>query len=286
MATHTDLYLITTLTNLHAGRGDSNYGIVDNEVQRDPILNLPVIFASSLKGALRERFERNAEELKDSKFAEQIINIFGNEVKNAAVVKPGKYIFHEARLLSLPVRADIQPFYNATTTNIITELHASFSTFVSGRNDWSKALEEAAKLSFSTASASSSDQIDEFSANSMEPATMDKIKALCSKKLLDYPFVVFPNANFKQICERLPVIARNQLENGVSKNLFYEEVVPRQSRFVFFVERPNDDDYLNHHLSTAFNNRVQIGANASIGYGVCKIERLFTTASQAQNTQK
>jgi CRISPR-associated protein Cmr4 len=42
-------YIIKTKTNLHVGSGDINFGIVDNEVQRDTITNLPVINASSLK---------------------------------------------------------------------------------------------------------------------------------------------------------------------------------------------------------------------------------------------
>ncbi|MEO0625668.1 MAG: type III-B CRISPR module RAMP protein Cmr4 [Bacteroidota bacterium] len=38
--------------------------------------------------------------------------------------------------------------------------------------------------------------------------------------------------------QELPVIARNYLDNGQSKNLWYEEVVPRESIFGFVIHAP------------------------------------------------
>lgn len=73
--------------------------------------------------------------------------------------------------------------------------------------------------------------------------------------------------------EQLPVIARNKLDNGESKNLWYEEVIPSETRFVFFVS------YDNEEIFKAFDQilqegLVQIGANGSIGYGFCKIKNV------------
>ena len=51
-----EAYIIRTKTNLHAGSGDTNFGIVDKQVQRDSISNLPIINSSSLKGAIRDHF--------------------------------------------------------------------------------------------------------------------------------------------------------------------------------------------------------------------------------------
>ncbi|MCB0385066.1 MAG: hypothetical protein KDD43_06715, partial [Bdellovibrionales bacterium] len=100
--------------------------------------------------------------------------------------------------------------------------------------------------------------------------------------ILPAPAAFFHDGDFKEICERLPVIARNQLESGISRNLFYEEVVPRQTRFVFFVERPKDHDGLHEYLKK-LDFRIQLGANASIGYGVCKIERVFPSSPPKSN---
>ena len=45
-------YKITCQTNLHAGTGAADQGIIDNLVQRDHVDRIPCIYASSLKGAL------------------------------------------------------------------------------------------------------------------------------------------------------------------------------------------------------------------------------------------
>lgn len=77
--------------------------------------------------------------------------------------------------------------------------------------------------------------------------------------------------------DNLPIIARNKLENGESKNLWYEEMVPAMSEFVFFVTYPEAaKEKFNkfNELLTAEGSLVQIGANASIGYGFCKIENI------------
>lgn len=67
--------------------------------------------------------------------------------------------------------------------------------------------------------------------------------------------------------DNLPIIARNVLDNGESKNLWYEQVLPAETvLYTIIQERGND-------LANALDGRiVQIGANATIGYGYCKFE--------------
>lgn len=71
----------------------------------------------------------------------------------------------------------------------------------------------------------------------------------------------------------LPVIARNKLNNGESKNLWYEEVVPAESRFVFFVSGP--EEHFGEFDNELKGQLVQIGANGSVGYGFCTITKLI-----------
>ena len=72
--------------------------------------------------------------------------------------------------------------------------------------------------------------------------------------------------------DELPVIARNCLENGVSKNLWYEQVLPRKSRLAFFIL--HNDGEINKAFDSAITSvPVQIGANASVGYGICVIKK-------------
>ncbi len=49
-----NIYIIDCLTNMHVGSGETNFNIVDNQVQRDSVTEFPTINSSSLKGALRD----------------------------------------------------------------------------------------------------------------------------------------------------------------------------------------------------------------------------------------
>jgi len=75
-------------------------------------------------------------------------------------------------------------------------------------------------------------------------------------------------STFHELAEELPVIARNHLDNGESKNLWYEEIVPRASVFMTCIQAESQSrliDDLNDSL-------VQIGGNATVGYGYCKFK--------------
>lgn len=76
---------------------------------------------------------------------------------------------------------------------------------------------------------------------------------------------------FISLCsdDNLPIIARNCLENGESVNLWYEQVLPSQSVLATIIQTVNKDD-----LDMLNGQIVQIGANATIGYGYCKFIKL------------
>lgn len=93
--------------------------------------------------------------------------------------------------------------------------------------------------------------------------------------LLANRFAIFHANDFKQLCEELPTVARNYLDNGVSRNLWYEEIVPRETRFYFFTSKPDNQEALANGLkSEAISNLVQIGGNATVGFGLCEIKKL------------
>ena len=77
--------------------------------------------------------------------------------------------------------------------------------------------------------------------------------------------------NFKELCsdDSLPIIARNCLEDGESVNLWYEQVLPSQSVLAAIIMTPNAGD-----LNVLNGEIVQIGANATIGYGYCLFKKL------------
>ena len=85
-----------------------------------------------------------------------------------------------------------------------------------------------------------------------------------------------PFEKFKEICsdEELPVISRNNLENGQSANLWCEQVLPKHSVLVFAIMGEEKDDEFETFCKELNGAQVQIGANATIGYGFCKITEI------------
>lgn len=97
-----------------------------------------------------------------------------------------------------------------------------------------------------------------------EKLTEQNLECFAYKKVSDEVFI--------DLCsdDNLPIIARNVLENGESKNLWYEQVLPAETVLYTLIDGRNDNT-----LETAINNKiVQIGAGATIGYGYCKFTNL------------
>jgi CRISPR-associated protein Cmr4 len=115
-------YLIHCKTNLHAGSGDTNYGIIDKMVQRDPVTELPCIYSSSLKGALREYFENGPEKEAISGFAEGIFGKIGDDDADGGDKSKGNVVFHEAQLIGLPMRSNKKPYFIATSKGATSKL--------------------------------------------------------------------------------------------------------------------------------------------------------------------
>lgn len=220
----TDIYLITVLTNLHAGAGDSDFGFVDKHVQRDPVTTFPTIHSSSLKGALRAHFEGENKEM--------VNYVFGKEGKKETSNSPsekGHYRFLAADILALP-----RPNSEGNTPFTIVS---------------SEKIKKAIELK------------------------IDILRAKCS--LNNY---TLDSTKFKELSEELPIIARNHLENGQSENLWYEEIVPHQTLFITYIQRPPNEKY---ELKLD-GETIQIGGNATVGYGLCKFKKISTQCKNEQ----
>ena len=79
------------------------------------------------------------------------------------------------------------------------------------------------------------------------------------------------NESFVTACndENLPIIARNCLENGLSANLWYEQVLPSKTVLYFFTSGD-----VKGFAEALDGSLVQIGANATVGYGYCRITKI------------
>jgi CRISPR-associated protein Cmr4 len=272
-------FVIRALTNLHAGAGGESYGMIDNLVQRDKATGFPVIHSSSLKGSLRELMEDGI-----TPQPKWIAEVFGGDNRRGQPDGKGNYKFLEAELLSLPVRSDKKLFFTVTCPKICNRIidlatHLQFTLDA----DLKSGIESLAtivstnnhSIHFDTALAEVRLEEEDITAtrNTATVAHFDKVK-----KLFGNDLAIIPDNLFEQLCDNfhLPVIARNQLDNGISENLWYEQVLPRETRLLFYVLAPESDPNLTGFISAIENNTVQVGANASVGYGYCDVKNLTT----------
>lgn len=166
---------------------------------------------------------------------EDLIRIFGcDKKKRKDKTEKGKYTFFDANILFLPVQDDEHLFQLVTCDAVLNRFTSQVELLTNGTVKIDK------------------DQL--------------KKDFGCSKVISDKEF----NERCKD--DNLPIIARNVLDNGESKNLWYEQVVPAETVFYTIIDSGNDEKLAK--LLSAEKTIVQIGANASIGYGYCKFTNL------------
>jgi CRISPR-associated protein Cmr4 len=259
------LYSVTTKTNTHVGSGQTNAGIVDNIVQRDLVSCRPTIQSSSLKGALKEWLINGLGKQAEAE------TIFGVEDPNNN--KQATHYVFPAVLLSFPMRSNQYFYFNVTCPAIITEFHKLLNTFGISQLDTDltalAAINPAVKQPVSLEN--KTDVIIEkhsiktvgYSGTSYTPAV---------KKLFGDNAAIMHDDDFIAITKRLPVITRNQLENGKSENLFYEEILPRETYFAFLLGYKKSEKVL-FDTEIGANKIFQVGANATVGYGFCELTK-------------
>lgn len=264
----TQLYQIQCKTHLHAGSGDSNYGVIDKLIQRDPSSSIPCIFSSSLKGAFRVdytyRYGEEAAKL-----------VFGDSDTGK-----GKVIFHQACLLSVPVRSNKFPYFNITAPVAIDELIDKIQFLPEYKNPvlLDELLQFKTKVNEGKVTVFGGQvpslKIEDFEGNDI--VYSDAIPGEGIKRIFGNRIALTDDSNFIEIVSdyRLPVIARNNLDNGQSTNLWYEQIIPRESRFFFAVSENAADACPDFFEKYNQPDTVQIGANATIGYGICGISKI------------
>lgn len=222
------------LTNLHVGNGDVNYNIIDNEVERDPVTGMPTINSSGIKGALRQFFAGHKNENK----------WFGDYREKSE----GALKILSADMMAMPVRASRgeKAFYMVAPKSSKERFEQLVESFGIKGKFAGKDYTEAGEVS-----------VDAIPVTNKTTITGDIVYELADE-------------SFRLI--ELPVMARNCLENGISKNLWYEEIVPHDTIFAFTVIARNDDGELLRAFKEAVDGQVvQFGGNASIGYGLCSL---------------
>lgn len=285
-------YQIEAITNLHVGSGEANFGVVDKLVQIDAATGFPNVNASGIKGALREL-------LKPLLTPEQVTDIFGSEPDETKNHKVGSFRFFDAYLLAMPVRSNKAPFLMGTCPRLIRD-YLRFNTLfgrlqplspeMESLQQQQKRIERLLELVKNKRPLVSDEVhrgafVEDFEEKALyvgdienKPFDKQVIQEAvdCLKRGLGGSLALFTDEDFRRLCDEdhLPVIARNNLMKG-NENLWYEQVVPRFSHLYCFIGVPDDttlEKAFNEALSKA--GLVQLGANATVGYGYCEFTKI------------
>ena len=265
------LYRIKCITNMHVGSGDVAYTIIDNEIEKDAVLNnVAVIHPSGVKGAVKAFFSSENIE------ASIVDYIFGNEIdtgenekeKKQKKTVPGKYKFMGATLMARPFRVSEGSVsyvlgVSEELINYQLELFRALGISHINGTDISNMHIETPEYPVMV---SNTDNIKSLEGIKAKPYEDQKTRVLL-ENLIGPSFAVVDNSFWKE--QEYPMIARNCLnDQGISENLWYEEIVPHESIFYFPVLA--DDNYIKKFRET-MENIIQFGANASLGYGFAKV---------------
>ena len=258
------IYILEPITNLHVGNGDINYNIIDNEVEKDPLTNYPMINPSGIKGAFRQFIQDNSKINKQDE-----IDIFGSEPieqNKDEKKKPGKLKFYSGECLGVTMRNEVgkMPYSLVTTKKMLERFIEMCEVMKIKYNLDVDKLDE--NKSYKAANGNITVEEIKIDDNLKD----DEIKKLFKQIALDTAnnLVIMSHDKIKDIS--LPVVARNVLDNGISENIWYEEYVPHHS--LFFVCVSCEEDEVLKIFNEAVNNKiVQFGGNASIGYGLTKV---------------
>lgn len=241
---------LTCITNLHVGNGEANLGLIDREVERDPVTGYPTINSSGIKGALREHFLSLGEE----NFVKEA---FGADAKDPNGTSQGRLKFISADFVARPARASkgARSYYLVTTKDALDRYEQMAQTFLGDK----KAAE---------VTPDKTDPKAAVEGNAL-PKSGYALGGFGPDKGGSVVAYTLDEKTFDSIM--LPVYARNNLDNGRSTNLWYEQVVPHESLFAFVVLASDEGQPLLDRLKGEIDNKVlQFGANASIGYGLCR----------------
>lgn len=205
--------------------------------------------------------------------------------------REGHFSFHDASLFSIPVRSNVRPFFNVTSIDILKHFRRSLKTFeVEATATLIEELTALIKLieqegyqdknaiiwGYSSKSLRQAVYLDEFD---LEAEELDLNKGRHQFPMLNAwthgNLVVASHSGFKLLIDdfHLPIIPRNSIKKGESKNLWYEQVLPPESRFYTYFGYGKEEEHLDDFTKAIHQKVIGVGANLSVGYGCCYFEK-------------
>jgi CRISPR-associated RAMP protein, cmr4 family len=274
---NTKIFEVKCITNLHIGTSGSAYGVIKNEVEKDVVLNTPLLPASGIKGALRDFWRQNNKDYQKE--------IFGSDPNEQNEGTKGKCKFLNGQMILRPMRVSLGDYSYClvTTPDLIRTMLDTFRDF------GVKTYRGISISDFNSESAFDNifdregihglvyylkgniQEIEGYGVDSCIESNNGIFKML-SDIAEGVPVAIMKSEVFQMI--DLPIVARNHLIDGKSNNLWYEELVPHQSRFYFITlwEGNDEDNIYKYIIDEIPKIPISFGGNNSIGNGYCSIK--------------
>jgi CRISPR-associated protein Cmr4 len=306
MTTQTGLLFIHAQTSLHPGTGTA-LGTVDMPIQRERHTEWPMIAGSSLKGVIRDhcRPDKNGASSEYKTWCD----VFGSESKNNDNPQAGAISFTDARILAFPVRSARGVFAWVTCKEVLSRLSRD-AKLAALETNWKLNTETNQKALVASDQLVINDGTsqkllleeydfevlpDDSQAKSVAEWIADRATSdSFTQERLKTHLVIIPSDEFTHFVKHATeVTARIGLDYKTKtvKNggLFYEEFLPPETLMYSVVianhsRRLTTDtnngnanmtaDEVFNFVSTRLSNNVtlQIGANETIGKGICSVQ--------------
>ena len=274
MGKKTSVWLIEALTNLHVGNESLvNFSVIDKSIQRDVVTTLPCINSSSLKGAVKE-FVSSPGGLTEDK----VINIFGSIKKKGVNITQKESQSTSSAPLASTEKKDVDITQKESQSTSSAPLASTEKKDMNITQKGSAIFFDANLLLIPKPCTGEKTSYELITCVSLLNAFFDKAKVLgyegsVEDKIKELQAKAQEKSfnEFALLCndDSLPIIARNCLESGESVNLWYEQVLPSKSILGAIIQTNEEDD-----LGILNGKVIQIGANATIGYGYCRFTKL------------
>ena len=271
------IFEVKCITNLHIGTSGSAYGVIKNEVEKDVVLNTPLLPAYGIKGALRDFWRQNNKDYQKE--------IFGSDPTEQNEGSKGKCKFLNGQMILRPMRVSLGDYSYClvTTPDLIRTMLDTFRDFgvktyrgisISDFNSESAFDNIFNREGIHGSVYYSKGNIQEIEGYGVDSCieSNNAIFKMLSDIAEGVPVAIMKNEVFQMI--DLPIVARNHLIDGKSNNLWYEELVPHQSRFYFItLWEGNDDNSIYEYMIKEISQiPISFGGNNSIGNGYCSIK--------------
>ncbi len=273
-------YLIRALTPLHPGSGSRVSGLVDLPVQREAGTDLPVIYGSSLKGALRSWATLKGLDERE------IEEIFGPP-PGAGDKGMGKAVFMDAKLLFMPVRSLKGIFAWITSPFLLKRFERDMDVVkkLSGKEinvdigeidvkENEALLTSGNKLAINLKGRNVvvlEDIVLDIRIGGKELSFLAELKPIYEE--LVKRLAILSDDTFRRLLNRameiVPHIAIG--DKGVVENLWYQENLPAETIMYSVVFTSSNNE---KKLSQLLKGTLHVGGDITTGLGIVEIQRL------------